>query len=167
MDEMTSAEIVRRFQADVWSYLRVLGCERNEADDLTQETFVAALRSRFEHRSDGETAAYLRNAARFVFLKSRRAENSRRDTEKALQAERAWARVAGDDGNDSRVDALRACLDTLEARERDLVKARYERNEKGEEIARRLNLTLTVVNTAIHRAKQLLRACMERKSANG
>lgn len=163
MDELNQGKIVRRFQADVWSYLRVLGCDRASADDLTQEAFITALRARFEHRSDGETAAYLRNAARFVFLKARRAEKNRQEYEKAVRAEKAWERVAGAHGNDSRLDALRACLETLEERERELITARFGQGESGEEIAKRLSLGLSALHTAIHRTKQTLRACIERK----
>ena len=35
------AELVREHQADVWRYLRYLGADGHDADDLTQETFLA------------------------------------------------------------------------------------------------------------------------------
>jgi len=34
------AALVRAHQAGVWRYLRFLGCEPSEADDLVQETFL-------------------------------------------------------------------------------------------------------------------------------
>ena len=37
------ARLVREHQAGVWRYLRVLGCPATEAEDLTQETFLAVL----------------------------------------------------------------------------------------------------------------------------
>ncbi|HRJ79073.1 MAG TPA: sigma-70 family RNA polymerase sigma factor, partial [Planctomycetota bacterium] len=57
-------------QAGVWRYLRYLGCDRAQADDLTQETFLQVLRHGFEQRGERETAAYLRKVARNCFLMS-------------------------------------------------------------------------------------------------
>ena len=58
------AALVDQHQADVWRYLRYLGAEASDADDLTQETFLAVSRSKFEQRTPAETAGYLRTAAR-------------------------------------------------------------------------------------------------------
>ncbi len=55
-------------QAGVWRYLRFLGCDRAQADDITQETFLQVLRRGFEERGERETAAWLRTVARNCFL---------------------------------------------------------------------------------------------------
>ena len=77
--------LVRRYQATVWRYLRYLGADPAEADDLTQETFFAVAKSSFQSRSPDETAAYLRKAARNQLLMARR-RDSRRVTTVALSA---------------------------------------------------------------------------------
>ncbi len=70
------ADLVRDHQASIWRYFRFLGVQAEEADDLTQETFLAMAKSirqsKFEQRSPGETAAYLRTVARNQLLMVRR-----------------------------------------------------------------------------------------------
>jgi RNA polymerase sigma-70 factor (ECF subfamily) len=66
------ASLVKNHQAGVWRYLRALGCDPSEADELTQETFVAVLERPFEDYHPAATAAYLRTVARNLFLTARR-----------------------------------------------------------------------------------------------
>jgi len=88
------AGLVRGHQAGVWRYLRFLGCEPDEADDLVQETFLAVLRDGFEERSPGQTAAYLRTVARNRLLMARRKDRSRPAAVDLEAAEAVWARDA-------------------------------------------------------------------------
>jgi RNA polymerase sigma-70 factor, ECF subfamily len=62
--ERDAAEVVRRYQAEVWRYLRYLGASAELADDLTQETFLQFLRAPYEERGPGSRAAWLRTVAR-------------------------------------------------------------------------------------------------------
>ena len=60
--------IVRAHQAELWRYLRFLGCEATLVDDLIQETFLSLLQKPFEDRGPATTAAYLRRVARNHYL---------------------------------------------------------------------------------------------------
>ena len=63
---------VRAHQAAVWRYLRVLGCEPDDADDLTQDTFVAVL-SRSVHDLPSDRArSYVLTTARNELRKAMR-----------------------------------------------------------------------------------------------
>ena len=66
------ASLLQAHQVGVWRYLRYLGCDADETDDLVQETFLVVLRKGFEQRSRSETAAYLRTVARNRLLMERR-----------------------------------------------------------------------------------------------
>ena len=96
--EFDLASLVREHQADVWRYLRYLGAAAEDADDLTQETFLAVARTPFELRSRGETAAYLRTAARNQLLMLRRKQGRQMSTVELAAAEEVWAAAtpAGD-----------------------------------------------------------------------
>lgn len=105
------AGLVRAHQAGVWRYLRFLGCDPAEADDLVQETFLAVLRDGFEVRSPRETAAYLRTVARNRLLMARR-KARRGPPEVDLEAaEAVWAKVASRDGLGDYLAALGDCLE--------------------------------------------------------
>ena len=70
--EVDLESLARRYQAEVWWYLRYLGATPADAEDLMQETFLALGRAAFEERSERETATYLRKVARNQLLMLRR-----------------------------------------------------------------------------------------------
>jgi RNA polymerase sigma-70 factor (ECF subfamily) len=55
--------LIETYQAGVWRYLRALGCDAAQAEDLTQDTFLAVLQRPFQDINPAATAAYLRAAA--------------------------------------------------------------------------------------------------------
>ena len=156
-----ATKVVRDNYRDVWNFLRLLGCDRSRADDFTQETFLAVLRSPFDDFNPKATAAYLRNVARYIFLNSLRKEDRRKAREMALVAEDVWQDFVGDDGGDGRVEALKKCLQKLEERSRKMLEMRYKDNKSTNEIMLELSLSESATNTSIHRAKESLKSCVE------
>ena len=90
-------ELMHAHQRGIWRYLRFLGADVALADDITQETFIAAFEKPFEERGHAATAAYLRLAARNLFLNVLRREKRQLPFD-VEEAERAWLRVAGQIG---------------------------------------------------------------------
>ena len=70
LDQVNLEEQIRRHQGDVWHFLRTLGCDRDEAADLTQESFLVALRKGFVFESPHGARRYLRQTAKYLFLDS-------------------------------------------------------------------------------------------------
>lgn len=158
------AGLVRGHQAGVWRYLRFLGCDPDEADDLVQETFLAVLRDGFEERSPGQTAAYLRTVARNRLLMARRQQRSRPAAVDLEAAEAVWARVAGEDGMSDYLVALGECLEkAVSPRTRRALDLKYRDRAGREEIAAQLGLAVEGVKTLLRRARAALRDCVERK----
>ena len=133
--EFDLASLVREHQADVWRYLRYLGAAADDADDLTQETFLAVARTPFELRSRGETAAYLRTAARNQLLMLRRRQGREASTVELAAAEEVWAAATPDGDSSELLDALAACYETLAGRAREAIDRFYRDGESREEIA--------------------------------
>jgi RNA polymerase sigma-70 factor (ECF subfamily) len=155
--------IVRRHQASVWRYLRLLGCDDATADDLTQETFIAFMRADFEHVSDRATASWLRKKARFLFLDQVRKSDRRRETAMADAADEVWEEYAGDDDGGDYREALRECVAALPPRSRLALQYRYSARLGREETAVRLGLKPNGVKTLLQRIRASLRKCVERK----
>ena len=144
------ADLVRAHQAGVWRYLRYLGCNPTEADDLAQETFLALFREDFEHRSQAQTSAYLRTVARNRLLTARRKE---RNTPLAVDldaAETVWARIAGDDSLSDTLVALNDCLQAaVTPRVRQALELQYRDRASRTEIATALEIGVEGVKNPI------------------
>lgn len=159
-----TAALVEAHQGDVWRYLRFLGCDASEADDLVQETFLAVLRGGFEHRSSAETAAYLRTVARNRLLMARRKEHSSPPEVDLEAAEAVWAGALANGGVSDYLAALAECLEVaVSPRVRRALDLQYRDRASRAEIAAELDLAVEGVKTLLRRARSALRDCVERK----
>jgi RNA polymerase sigma-70 factor (ECF subfamily) len=161
------ASLVQRHQAGVWRYLRFLGADTAEADDLTQETFLAVARGDFVERDDRQTIGYLRVVARNQLLALRRKQNREVSTVQLEAADSVFSAAAGPDGSLTRyLDALRDCLEQLEGRSRQAIDLHYGEHAGREAIAAQLAMQAEGVKTLLRRTRQVLRECVERKLKN-
>jgi len=161
--EFDLAVLVREHQADVWRYLRYLGAVADDADDLTQETFLAIARTPFEIRSRGESAAYLRTAARNQLLMLRRRQGREASTVELTAAEQVWAAATPEGDSSVQMDALRTCHESLTGRARDAIDRFYRRGESREDIAAAFEVTIDGVKSLLRRTRASLRECVERR----
>jgi RNA polymerase sigma-70 factor (ECF subfamily) len=165
VEPMDFAALVHCHQAGVWRYVRFLGADAAEADDLTQETFLALARVEFVERDQRQTAGYLRVVARNQLLALRRKQNREIGTVKLEAADSVWAAAAGPDGSlTNYLDALRDCVAQLEGRAHDVVNLHYWEQAGREAIAERLDMQPEGVKTLLRRTRQVLRECVERKT---
>jgi RNA polymerase sigma-70 factor, ECF subfamily len=163
-DGFDLATLVRKHQAGVWRYVRFLGADASEADDLTQETFLALARAYFVERDEQQTAGYLRVVARNQLLALRRKQNREVGTVELEAAESVWATAAGPDASLSMyLDALRDCLAAVEGRARQAIDLQYAEEASRETIASRLGMQPDGVKTLLRRTRHVLRECVERK----
>ena len=160
------ASLVARHQAGVWRYVRFLGADTTEADDLTQETFLALARGGFVERDELQTAGYIRVVARHKLLALRRKQNREVSTVELEAADSVWAAAAGPDGSlNNYLDALRDCLGQLEGRARQAIDLHYHNQTARATIATQLDMKPDGVKTLLRRTRQILRECIERKIA--
>jgi RNA polymerase sigma-70 factor (ECF subfamily) len=158
------ARVVREHQAGVWRYVRFLGAEPAEADDLTQETFLALARGGFVVRDARQTGGYLRVVARNQLLALRRRQSREISTVDLEAADTMWAAAAGADGNLAwYLDALRDCIGKLEGRAQEVIELHYRDKAGRDMIANRLGMQPDGVKTLLRRIRQVLRECIERK----
>jgi RNA polymerase sigma-70 factor (ECF subfamily) len=155
--------LVRRHQADLWRYLRFLGCEAAAAEDLCQEAFLAALRHGIEERPAATATAWLRTTARNLFRMQLRRLRRRVDVEQLDGLDAAYDVQAGGDVGASYRAALQQCLASLNARGREVLRLRFGEAMPRPEMARALALTEEGVKTLLRRVKAALRACIEQR----
>jgi RNA polymerase sigma-70 factor, ECF subfamily len=155
------AELVRTHQAGVWRYLRFLGADESQADDLAQETFLAAWAKPFVEHSPAATRAYLRTIARNLYLMALRKQRRQPTLERLEAADDVWRRLTRDD--DDWLDDLRDCLEALTDRARQAIDLCYRDGCSRSEIGRALGLSEDGVKSLLRRSRETLRSCIERK----
>ncbi|MBE7491543.1 MAG: sigma-70 family RNA polymerase sigma factor [Planctomycetes bacterium] len=156
-------EWMRRHQTDVWRFLRMLGCDRALADDLTQDVFLYVLDHPVADFGPAATAAYLRKTARNLYLNWLR--DHRRELPLGLEAqsEAAWAELTPGDGSDQRLAALRRCLDKLADRQRRALDLRYRDGLSDAETAQAMQATPDAIKGLLKRTREQLRQCVQQQ----
>jgi RNA polymerase sigma-70 factor, ECF subfamily len=157
------AMLIQQHQAGVWRYLRALGCDAAEADDLTQDTFLAVLKSEFQILSEAATATYLRKVAYNFMVSARRRAGKVHTVENVEEFDTAWSQWTRGDNGEHLLDALRECLELLTARARQALEMRFRDNGSREAIAEALGIGEHGAKNLMQRAKQQLRTCIEGK----
>lgn len=158
------ARLVEDHQAGIWRYLRALGCERELAADITQDTFVAVLEKPFDDYDPKATAGYLRTVARNLFISAMRRAGRMVVVEDIEAVDTTWMRWMGEDNGDELLDHLRDCLQQLTERARWALEMRFRDRLPRVEIAENLGITEHGAKNLMQRAKQQLRACIETKN---
>jgi len=169
MDRDTLAMLVRAHQAELYRYMRYLGADNAAAEDLVQETFLAAFGSPAPPAADDSrgAAAWLRGIARNLFLRHcRRLRTSPvpADAEFLEQAEATWKGEFLRDGEGfDYVEALRKCLETLSAEQRRALDLRYTERAPRTEMARLLGVTENGIKTLLRRIRARLAECIRKR----
>ena len=158
--------LIQEHQLGIWRYLRFLGCEDERAKDLTQDTFLSVYSKPFENRGFQSTASYLRNCARFLFLKDVRKQEMREKLERAAAADLVWQRHEEDGCGDEYRLSLDECLSSLDSRARSALEMRYRDGFSAVDLGRALGIKENSAKSILQRSKALLRACIERKINN-
>ena len=155
--------LINDHQAGVWRYLRALGCEPALADDLTQETFLAVLQRPFQDLGPQAVAAYLRRIAFNLHITHHRRSGKVTAVENLEELDAAWSRLTPDDDGELLLEALKGCLQGLSDRARKALDMRFRDQQSREQIAAMLEISEHGAKNLMQRAKQQLRACVEKK----
>jgi RNA polymerase sigma-70 factor (ECF subfamily) len=147
----TFASVAEELLDDVYGYLLYLTKNWAVAEDLTSETFEAALKKwrRFDP-ARGTPRAWILAIARSTALDWFRSDARRRKREE--RAEAAERRAEDSSFGESISPELQESLQALSAGEREVVALRIVLDLDGEETARLLGITTTAVSTRLSRA---------------
>lgn len=169
-DSAAYAPLVRRYQAPLNRYLFRLGCKsQSDADDILQEVFLKAYRNLNDYDPSLKFSSWIyritHNEAITFFRKGNRAPQVARDEDEAVAFENIVA-----DGDlvaelDARLDAqaLRAAINQLDAKYRDVLVLRFLEDRTYDEISDILRKPPGTVATLISRAKTRLRDLLTQK----
>lgn len=153
--------LLREHRRGLKAYLLTIVQDYHLAEDILQET-SAIVAEKWEHEEIRDFWAYSREVARRqALLAIRRSHNQPIPlTEEALDVVYAAFEEFGRDIDDSRVKALKICLQKLPQRWMKILNLRYWKGEKINSIALKLNIHANVISVTINRAKSRLADCV-------
>ena len=165
--------IVRTHQAMVYRYLRYMGAAADVAEDVAQETFLAAYRSGSAPIEDaategGRCAAWLRGVARNQLLMHFRKARSNPVSADPVVLQQALDEadqvfhselLRHGDGFDYH-EALQACLAGLQGTQRKLLDMFYGAEFSRAQIGAELHMTEDGVKSFLRRVRAALRKCV-------
>ncbi|MEN6450043.1 MAG: sigma-70 family RNA polymerase sigma factor [Thermoguttaceae bacterium] len=155
-------------QPALYGYILSLLPNRNDANDVLQDTNLVLWR-RWEEYADGTNfLAWAYKIARYKVLAHHRDHHRDRhvfnDGLFDVLADQAEQRTAAPDGVAGLLDD---CMAELSPPHRDLVRERYAPGGSVQEIARRLGQTASVVSVTLSRIRHSLLQCIQRKQVAG
>ena len=160
-------EVVRAHGAGVFAFFAGNLSDHHVAEDLTQETFVAAYRNLATLGEAGKLEPWLLAIARNKLMNHLRQRYRPGSAVNTLNSEIAHELIAESDRLDGRcqemISRLRECVDRHADNDRSLIHARYFDNEAVQDIARRLSTTVGAISSQLYRLRHQIRACMERR----
>ena len=154
-------EILRLHQGRVRAYLRRYVFDADMADDLAQETFLAAYRTLDGRNPAAPLDLWLLGIARNRVLSYLRDASRRRERLRAALA--AWSAERAEKAGQERegeIAALRECVRTLPPHSAGLVSDHYERRLSSAEIARRTGKNEGAVRMTLLRVREALKNCL-------
>lgn len=166
VDQQRMEELVTVHSADLYRYVRYLGADRALADDIVQDVFCQAMRSRSLPPGTDErrSGAWLRGVARHLLSRHRRKAGRSPvslDSGALEEAEAVWVETVEERSYESRISALRTCLSRLSDKEREFIDMFYGRAMSRSEIAAEKGMSEDGVKSALRRLRERLRRGIE------
>lgn len=169
---MESQDLARQFvqhRDTLYGYIFALTRDHDAAEDILQEVGVSILSEAKRGGSPDNFAAWARGLARHRVADHYRRLASRRrhevpSAEFADAVDRAFAEHAPTpEDTHLQLKLLRACLDGLTERVREIIDLRYRDRQSLAEIAASLSWTPASIKVALSRARRALSDCVARK----
>lgn len=169
-DQQAYAEIVKRYQAFVFTIALRYTPIREDAEEIAQDCFVKAYRSLSDFRGESKFSTWLYTIVTttcLTFLRKKRLETSSLDNEKVFEA--ADSLDSGFRANQieqkSRVTMVNKAIALLSTDDAQVLTLFYKGEQSLEEIARVLGSEANTVKVRLHRARQRLKEKMEKHFA--
>jgi len=165
----TLESLVRAHQARLHTYILSKTGDLHAADDLVQDVFLAAYKALDTFDSSKEALPWLLVITRNLLRERWRALARDRDSQRlrAVVLENELDREETPELFETRIEALRGCVEKLPTHSKDLVSLLYEKHLNCEQVAALWQRDAHVLRNTIYRIRKELRACVERSAAGG
>ena len=168
-DRAAFAAVIERHQRAIYGYLRARLLQTSDADDMTQEVFLRFYLAQARFDSSALVRPWLLGIARNLLREHVKGMKRRKEvawTELCLELESVLPPEALWTDDDDAIRHLPRCLDGLGPSARQGIELHYRGEQKLAEIGKQLHRSEGAVKLLLHRARQALKDCIERRRKN-
>lgn len=159
-------ELVLQHQGRLRAFAAKYVDSSDDVYDLVQDTFVQAFKSLDRFDAERDFGRWLRGICRNRILKYYREVKNRSTRLEAiatvLEDRLRWDALE-DDGALDRIEALRACIEGLDPKYRELILMRHYYEKAVKDMAVRLDKSAAAISVSLMRVRGMLRTCMEKR----
>jgi RNA polymerase sigma factor (sigma-70 family) len=162
------AEIIRRYQQEVWRIAAYALRDVAATEDLVQQVFVNVFLNLGSYQRGRDLGAWIRTIARNQVRKELRQDVR---TERKLRRYHQWLesgldRVGEEEEEQGLREALARCREGLAPASAQAIALRYEQAQPFEQVAAALGRTVAATRQLLFRARAALRQCIEKRMAH-
>jgi len=162
------SDIVAAYEGKVRAVVAAMVPDPNQVPDLTQEVFVIAFQRLSTYQPGTQFLAWLRTIARNVSQNERRRWYRRHEMEERFRGQvderlEAYVERLVDDLPEDMLVSLRDCVNRLPGRTREVMDGFYYKESSVNDLAERLRITVSSAKVILHRARQALGTCLQKK----
>ncbi len=155
-------ELIHRYQRSLLNFFRKMGADMNEAEDLTQETFLRLFGYRTRYRPLARFTTFLYTLARHAWADCLRKVQRSPQADRELYAESSVSDDRNDAYTDDHID-LQAALGQLSDKLRLVVVMSVYQGLRYNEISEALGIPEGTVKSRMHLAVKQLREILNAK----
>jgi RNA polymerase sigma-70 factor (ECF subfamily) len=158
-------EIIDLYDRQLWAIVAFSVRDRNRAEDVMQETYMAVYSSLDRYERGRDFGAWIRTIARNMCRRTLRSKLRDRNLLKNYTDEvavRADLERVEDTDIEQRIRYLNECLNRLPQHSRRLMDLRYTRGRRVNEIAKEADRTAGTIKKMLFRIRVALKECIER-----
>jgi RNA polymerase sigma-70 factor (ECF subfamily) len=163
-DKKAFAALIEVYQHTVYGFLRARLLEPADAEDLSQEVFLRCYLGREKLARANAVGSWLVGIARNVLREHIKRQQRRKEvawTELCLDLDALVGHHHAE--QDDALQHLPKCLESLGQSAREAIDLRYSTPLKWADIGVRLKRSEGAVKLLVHRARQALKYCLDRK----
>lgn len=156
-------QLLTKNQSRLFAYTLSLVGNRQQAEDVMQETNMILWRKRDQFKLGTNFGAWMMKVAYYQVMDHRRKQNKQAlfvDDENFL-AELAEEAAMSTELTERQQEALQMCLQKLPQRQRDLVRMRYSEGASIKSVAEKIGSAATAVKQTLFRARGNLIDCVQ------
>jgi RNA polymerase sigma-70 factor, ECF subfamily len=165
--DLTSfSSLIKIHQGRIFAFLIVRLNNRHEAEDFTQEVFLTAFKKLKDFDTEMPMGPWLRGIATNMlknFWRKKKAISAGGNEELQLLIDNKFEDNHINSTQADALDLMKGCIQEMDSESADLIKLRYLQEKPLNEIQKNLNINHSTLTMRLHRIRDEIRKCINRK----